>query len=98
MTDITLTAVVGMTALVSAAGGSFATIYTRGRTDGRRDERIDGHERRIEAMRERVQKLEAGQASADTCIARLEEKVDSLKDTAEDTKRLVLQLVTGHKK
>lgn len=87
-----------LSGLAGAVLGGLGVIYTRGRSDGRRDEVIEGHERRLNSMREKVQKLEDDSRKTGEAVARLEEKVDGIKEATEETRGYVRQLVAGQGK
>lgn len=62
MADISLPAAAGISAavgLVTGVGGALAAIYARGRADGKRDQRLDDHDRRLSTHGEAIGQIRA---------------------------------------
>ena len=97
MSDISIAA--ASAGLLGAVLGVATTLYASGRAGGKRDEIIDGHERRINAMRDSVKILERGQAEDRAEMrerfARMESTLESVKEAAEETRGDVRQLAGG---
>lgn len=98
MADLTLAAAV---AVLSGASGVLATLYARGRADGHRDHVIEDHDRRLASGANRMDRIEeaardhADRASrGDQAVARLEAKVDALKESLDELRADVRQLVS----
>lgn len=92
MSDIslaTLAAASGITGVAGGLIGAATAIYARGRADGRRDEVIDRHEKRLEDGTQKLRALEVGAAANDKALAVLATKMDAVAASVDETRELV---------
>jgi hypothetical protein len=87
-----IAAVAGASSIVGAAIGAAATIYARGRADGKRDEVIDRHERRLDDGAQKIAAIGSTALANDKALAVLGAKVDSLTEAVCEVREMVRDL------
>lgn len=91
-TLLPIAAASGVAGIVGGVLGAAAAIYARGRADGRRDQVIDDHGKRLDAGSIKIQALEVQGAGADKALAVLSTKMDAIGNTVDETRELVRDL------
>ena len=93
MSDILpIAAASGAAGIVGAGLGALGAIYARGRADGRRDEVIDRHEKRLEDGTQKMAAIREATVATDKALAVLAETVKGVACDVEETRDLVREI------
>ena len=92
MSDVTVPIVAAISAVIGSGAGAFAAIYARGRSDGRRDEVIERHERRLDDGTAKMTVIREQATATDKALAVLAETVRGVACDVEETRDLVREI------